>query len=165
MTSKVINQLKTSPNGRAFLKKEEGLRLKLYIDIAGHQTIGWGHKLARHEIGKLKVITQAQAETLFDSDLFLPEMFINATVHVALNQNQFDALVSFIFNIGVGEFDRSTLLKLLQAGNYQEASKQILRWNKYFDKKTNTYKVSEGLDARRLREHLLFDKAVEDDRN
>lgn len=158
MTSRIINDLKVSQNGIDFIKAEEGLRLKVYKDIAGYSTIGYGHKLTKREVGKLNVITKAEAETLFMGDIWMPTMFINATVRVPLTQNQFDALASWIFNFGVGRFDRSTLLKVLQQGDFKAAANEILKWNKYFDQDEQIYKVDKRLDARRKREYALFNK-------
>ena len=157
------NNLKLSQKGETFLKDEEGLRLKWYADIGGAPTIGWGHKMTLREQREMTEITIEKAQELFDFDVKTCEIYINANIRVPLNQNQFDALVSFIYNLGAGalEHSKSTLRRLLDAGDYVGASKQFIRWNKVRIKKTGKYKVSAGLTKRRARERDLFLKPVQ----
>lgn len=156
MTSRIINSLKTSPSGREFIKAKEVLRLKVYPDQAGHPTIGWGHKLRKHEIGKLKVITVEQAELLFDADISPTEIYINATAQITLSQNQFDALVALTFNIGIGALDGSSLWRYVQAGNLQAAANEFDKWVYVTVPGTKRKVKSNGLITRRAAEKALF---------
>lgn len=163
MTSRIINSKKTSPAGREFIKAKEELRLEVYLDQAGHPTIGWGHKLRKHEIGKLKVITLEQAELLFDGDIAPTEIYINATARVALTQHQFDALVALTFNIGIGQLDGSTLWRYVQAGRLQAAANEFDKWIYITVPGTKRKVKSNGLITRRAAEKALFLKIEKDD--
>jgi lysozyme len=110
-------------------------------------TIGWGHT-AGVQLGD--TCTQAQADAWFQTDALWAGQAILRTVDVALTQNQFDALVSFTFNVGVGAEAASTLLKVLNAGNYQAAADQFLRWDHV------NGVVDPGLTRRRQAEQALF---------
>lgn len=119
---------KISANGVALIKSFEGLKLDAYQDIVGVWTIGYGHT-ASAKSGK--TITQAEADALLARDLELFEATIRQRVKVDLNQNEFDALVSLAFNIGVGAFQRSTLLRMLNNSVPRgEVAIQFLRWVK-----------------------------------
>lgn len=140
--------MKTSLAGLRLIKKFEGLRLKAYICPAGVLTIGYGSTGAHVKPGM--VITAAEAEALLIKDLARFENAINRLVKVPLNQNQFDALASFIFNIGIGAFEKSTLLRLLNAKDYLKAADQFGRWTR------GGGVVLEGLVRRRREEKNLF---------
>jgi len=123
---------KTSDKGVALIKAHEGLRLNAYLCPAKVWTIGYGHTSAA---GEPKVvqgmrITRAEAETILRRDLATFERGVNRLVKVALTQNQFDALVSFAFNVGLGAFERSTLLKKLNAGRYKDVPAELMKWTK-----------------------------------
>ena len=115
-----------SEDGLKKLKLREGLRLVAYQDRAGVWTIGYGHTPAK----KGQVITKEEAGLLLEEDLHRFHDVINQNVRVHLSQHQFDALVSFAFNVGVYAFQTSTLLRLLNKGHYIEVPQQLLRWNK-----------------------------------
>ena len=138
----------TSKNGICIIKKYEGCKLETYKCPAGIPTIGYGHTGMDVSIGMR--ITDGQAERLLAKDCGKTEHFINALVDVQLNQNQFDALVSFTFNVGVGALEDSTLLKKLNSKDYNGAKLEFLRWNKAAGK------VLHGLTARRIEESELF---------
>lgn len=140
--------MKTSLAGLRLIKKFEGLRLKAYICPAGVLTIGYGSTGAH--VKPEMVITAAEAEALLIKDLARFENAINRLVKVPLNQNQFDALASFIFNIGIGAFEKSTLLRILNTGNYNAAADQFGRWTR------GGGVVLEGLVKRRKEEKNLF---------
>jgi len=161
MSTNYPNNLKTSPAGIAFIKRHEALRLKVYLDIAGFKTVGWGHKLLKSQM-HLTEITLQQAEQFLIDDVTVCELFINGTVRMPLTQYQFDALVSFCFNLGVGALDRSTLLKQLQVGKYMEAAKQFIRWCMFKNPKTNKHEKSSGLLNRRSEETELFKRGKYD---
>ena len=136
-----------SNNGKKLIKKHEGCRLKAYKCPRGVWTIGYGHT---NNVRPDDVITQDEAEELLKRDLKVHEDNVKRVVKIALTQNQFDALVSFEYNVGYGAFANSTLLKLLNAGNYNGASKQFERWVYAGDR------VLEGLVKRRKAERELF---------
>ena len=107
------------------LKRREGLRLLAYFDGGGVLTIGYGHT---KNVYSGQSITPARAEQLLREDLTEFEKTINNAVTVPLTQSQYDALVSFSFNVGSGAFRSSTLLRLLNGGDYTGASDQLNRW-------------------------------------
>lgn len=107
------------------IKAEEGLFLKAYDDGGGQATIGWGH------IDGVRwgdTCTLEQAEVWLTADIAVAENAVNKYVHVPLTQGQFDVLVSFTMNLGVGALASSTLLRLLNTGDYAAVRGQLLRW-------------------------------------
>lgn len=136
--------MKTSELGKAEVADYEGLRLKAYQDTGGVWTIGVGH--TGPEVVKGLVITKEKAMQLLAEDLVEAEDAVNRLVKVPLTQGQFDALASFVFNLGEGQFGKSTLLKKLNAGNYDGARNEFKRW--VFD----AGKVQPGLVKRRVGE-------------
>lgn len=139
--------MKTSNVGIDLIKSFEGCILKAYKCPAGVWTIGYGHTAGVEEGQK---ITQAQAEEFLKEDLKRFETYIENLVTVKINQYQFDALVSFCYNVGPQNLKTSTLLKLLNKGYYEEAAEQFDRWVKAGDKKLA------GLVKRRAAEKELF---------
>ena len=143
--------MKTGQKGINLIKKYEGLQLKQYICPAGKVTIGYGHTGA--DVKKGMVITKEQAEALLVKDLVKFEGELNAAMtkhNVKLNQNQFDALISFLYNFGIGTLLSSTLWRFLKEGNYLQAAGQFERWVHVGHKKL------QGLIARREDEEALF---------
>lgn len=136
-----------SQSGINKIKKHEALSLTPYKDSAGLWTIGYGHLLKNGEWWDN--ITEAFAEELLKKDLAIAERAVNDYVLVPISQNQYDALVSFVYNVGAGAFKKSTLLKKLNNGDGSVAS-EFLRWNKAGGRVVN------GLIARREREQALF---------
>lgn len=129
------------------IKRYEGLRLKTYKCPAGVLTIGYGHtKTAKQG----QVITEDYAVELLRLDIADAERAVNKYVKAPINQNQFDALSSFVFNLGSGNFRSSTLLKKLNARDYLGAANEFKRWNKAGGKVLN------GLVRRRESEANLF---------
>ena len=135
--------MKTSHKGIALIKEFEGLRLKAYKCPGGVWTIGYGHTAG---VQPGMVISEAQAEEYLMADLIASEKYLN-DLRLAINQNQFDALISFIYNVGTGNFSRSTLLRKVRA-NPQDNSimDEFLRW--VYSKG----RVLPGLQRRRLAE-------------
>lgn len=119
--------MKISPEGLQFIKDAEGCRLKAYQDSVGVLTIGVGHTRG---VTEGMTINQEQADALLEDDLEDCYKAIRDYVEVDLTQGQFDALCSFIFNLGVGAFRASTLLRLLNDGDYVGAKAQFRRWDK-----------------------------------
>lgn len=130
------------------IKEAEGLELKAYLCPAQVWTIGYGH--TGDDVWPGLTITLPEAEALLTSDLERFEGYVNKHVKVALSQNQFDALVSFVYNVGAQAFIDSTLLKKLNAGDYEGAADQFPRWNK------SKGRVLNGLVKRRDKERKLF---------
>ncbi len=130
-----------------FIKKQEGCSLKAYPDV-GQNSIGYGHRGA--EILTGMVITQQQADDYLTQDVQKVEKIVNFCVLVPLTQGNFDALVSFTFNVGEGQLRKSTLLKLLNQKNYVAASYEFLKW----DKSGGT--VNPGLTNRRILEKAMY---------
>ena len=113
---------------KTLIKGFEELRLKAYV-CPGHQlTIGYGH--TGPDVVQGMVISPDRADQLLESDMERFVDTVDAAVHVPLNDNQAAALTSLMFNIGVGAFMKSTLLKKINASDYAGASKEILRWDK-----------------------------------
>lgn len=131
-----------------FIKSFEGLELKAYKDSVGVLTIGYGSTGPHVTVGM--TITESQAETLLKKDLSRFEKGVDDMVKVPLNQNQFDALVSFSFNLGLGNLKSSTLLRKLNSLDYAGAANEIPRWDKAGGK------ILKGLTRRRLAEKELF---------
>jgi len=137
-----------SKHGLDFIASFEGCSLTAYWDSLGSVwTIGYGHTGGVH---KGQVITKQKALDLLKSDCSGAASAVNRLVKVAINQNQFDALVSFTFNCGSGALQSSTLLKLLNAGDYKGAANEFPKWNHAGGK------VVAGLTRRRNAEKKLF---------
>ena len=156
--------MNVSEKGLDLIKRFEGCKLEAYKCPAGVWTIGYGHTGVDVYAG-LK-ITQQKAEKLLKNDLIIHCNNVEKLVTVPLNQNQFDALVSLEFNIGYGNFSKSTILRLLNSKDYKGAARHFLVENantktpeeKYkgsfvFD---NHKKVLTGLVKRRKAEQTLF---------
>jgi len=142
--------MKTSPKGIALIKSAEGLRLKAYPDPGTGGlpwTIGYGSTAG---VTQNMVITEAQAEQMLAADLVRFERIVERLMRVPLNQGQFDALVSFTYNVGEGNFTKSTLLRKVNAGNTAGAAEQFSRWVNAGGK------VLPGLVKRRAAERALF---------
>jgi lysozyme len=140
-----------SSKGLDLLKRSEGFRSKVYPDTAGFLTIGYGHKLDG-PLPKPWVdgISEEAAANLLHADIGRAQAATNHLVKVALTQGQYDALVDFTFNLGVSSLASSTLLKDLNAGQYNEAAEQLLRWDHA------NHKQVAGLTARRKAEFNLW---------
>jgi len=117
-----------SKNGLALTEEFEGLRLTAYQDSVGVWTIGYGH--TGPDVHSGLTITQQQASDLLMKDVSKAVAAVNRLVTVPLTQNQFDALVDFTYNLGEGNLASSTLLRDVNAGNFQDAAAQFLRWDK-----------------------------------
>lgn len=144
-----INNLKISQNGIRFIANWEGSRPNRYKCPAGLWTIGIGHLVKPGEVFK-EPLSQKEIEDLFRQDIRGFEGAVNRLVKVKLTQNQFDALVSFTFNIGTGAFQHSTLLKILNQGKHRDAAEQFGRWT------FANGKPLLGLERRRVAEKNLF---------
>lgn len=147
--------LQVSKRGVEVLRHLEGAAQRAYVCPAGLMTIGVGHVLTKDELysGKIFIdgdevkwrdgLTDKQVDGLLRQDLYFYQKCVAAYVTVPLSSYQFDALVSFCFNVGMGAFRGSTLLKMLNRGEYAAVPAQLKRWNKCNGKTLN------GLTRRR----------------
>lgn len=143
--------MKTGENGLSLIKHFEQLRLKTYLDSVGVPTIGYGHTRG---VAINQSITQDEANTFLSMDLFTAERAVEASVFTLLNQNQFDSLVSFVFNLGETALLRSTLLKDINKKAFDDVASNFKKW---------VYAgnvVMPGLVLRRDAEARLFDTPI-----
>ena len=140
--------MEISQEGLSLIKKFEGCKLQSYKCAAGVWTIGYG---STNGIEEGMEISQERADMLLLEDVEVFEKAVNELVEVPLEQNQFDSLISWTFNLGPTNLKNSTLLKVLNNKNYDEVPTQIKRWNKAGGK------VLQGLIRRREAEALLFE--------
>ena len=151
--------MKTSQRGVDLITRFEGVILHSYLCPKGVLTVGVGH--TGSDVTKDMVITEKEAENLLKKDLRKFESKLNFSLeqdNITLNQNQFDACISFIFNLGFSAFIFSTLYKKLKAGDFDGASDEFLKWV-YITKTVNGEKVKlrlKGLETRRNAERDLF---------
>lgn len=144
--------MKINKEGLSIIKQCEGCRLKAYLCPSLIPTIGYGYTTG---VKLSDTITQADADRYLLQDLKRFEQAVSALVKVPINENQFSALVSFTFNVGVGNFKSSTLLKKLNLRDYKGCSNEFDRWVYGSNKKP-----LEGLKKRRKLERELFNKSV-----
>jgi len=150
-----------SPKGAALIKSFEGClkpdghgNFVAYYCPAGVLTIGWGHTNDNgRQFNTSSVWSQQDCDTAFLADMAQFCAVVDGLVKVSLNQNQFDALVSFAYNCGAGALGTSTLLKKLNAGDYAGAAAEFPKWNK------GGGVVLPGLVRRRAAEQQLFESA------
>jgi lysozyme len=144
--------MKTSVKGLELIKKYEGFSPKKYLCPAGKSTIGYGHVIRPYET--YTRITEKQGEDLLFQDVSIVESTVNNLVSVPLMQNQFDALVSLVYNWGSGNFLHSTLLQKINRKDYNGAIEEFSKINKV------NGKIFEGLVNRRLAEANLFKNGI-----
>ena len=156
--------MRMSEKGLRLLSEWEGFASNAYLDSGGALTIGVGHLITRSErmSGKIFIsgnpvvyrngLTAGQCAALLTQDLYFAESALNSWRSVELSQNQFDALVSFIFNVGTTAFTRSTLLKVLNQGYYDQVPAQLRRWVH------DNGRVVQGLVNRREKEIKLWNE-------
>lgn len=135
------------------LKDVEGWRDEPYLDSGGKCTIGWGHLIEAGEFCPDK-ITVEQGEKYLSDDIAKAERAINRTVKVPLKQNQFDSLVSFVYNIGAGAWATCDSLGILNSGERHRMPARMMMWVKV--DKNGVKVVDEGLINRRLKEVRLW---------
>jgi lysozyme len=158
--------MQISENGLELLKQWEGFKLEVYKDSAGLPTIGVGHLITKSEQASGNIVingspiayagglTDQQVLDLLAQDVAPAEKAVNGGVKAGLNQNQFDALVSFTFNVGAGAFTSSTLLKVLNQGQYDAVPDQLRRWTRAGGQ------VVQGLVNRRENEIKLWNGEI-----
>jgi lysozyme len=140
--------MKISQEGLSLIKKFEGCELEAYRCAANVLTIGYG---STKDVKEGDSITQEEADALLLHEMNEYEGYVKDSVTVDLDQNQFDALVSWVFNLGPSNLKASTMLKVLNNKEFEEVPSQIKRWNKAGGK------VLQGLIRRREAEALLFE--------
>jgi lysozyme len=144
--------MRLSSSGLALLREFEGYCSTAYRDPAGLLTLGYGHRVRSGEFFP-NGVTPDRAEELLAADVTSAEEAIDRHVTVPLSQNQFDALVDFVYNLGEGRLAGSTLLRQLNRRNYGVAGQQILRWDRCGSA------ISAGLHRRREAEFALWNSA------
>ena len=142
------SNMEISQEGLALIKKFEGCELKSYQDSVGVWTIGYGHTKG---VKPNMEITKEEAEKMLKEELPEYEGYVEKCVEVPLSQNEFDALVCWVYNLGPTNLLQSTLLKVLNQGQKEKVPEQIKRWNKAGGIVLN------GLVRRREAEALLFE--------
>lgn len=147
-----VNNFIYGKEGLTLTEQFEGCRLSAYQDQVGVWTIGYGH--TGPEVCAGMTITAEQAEALLAQDVKSAADCVNRVVSVALTQEEFDALVDFVFNLGSGSFAQSTLLQLLNAGSFAAAAAQFDRWDQAGGA------VVAGLLRRRQAETALFEEGL-----
>jgi lysozyme len=143
--------LELSQKGMSTVQYYEGLRLQPYAEVRGRYAIGYGHHVKQGE-DYSKGITKKQADALLRKDLRNASNSVVELVNVPVSQGQYDALVSFVFNVGPSNFAGSTLLKKLNSGDYEGAAREFQKWTKA----GKPGKTLPGLVARRHAEKDLF---------
>ena len=141
------NDLKTSQEGISLIKSFEGCELTAYRCSADVPTIGYGHTVG---VSDGDTCTQEEAETMLAEDLVEFEDYVKNYVESELQQNEFDALVAWTYNLGPANLKESTMLKELNSGNFEEVPRQMKRWNRAGGE------VLDGLIRRREAESRLF---------
>jgi lysozyme len=137
--------------GIDLIQLNEGLSLKAYLDTGGVWTIGWGNtSINGKPVTKGMTCTREEADEEFLKDTQDSQKAVNRLVKVPLTQGQYNALVDFVFNLGVDQFSKSTILKLLNNRDYDGACSQFMRW--IYD----NGKVVDGLKLRRQRAQEMF---------
>lgn len=148
--------MNVSKRGVDLIKSFEGFSAVPYKDVKGLLTIGFGHLVKSGEV--FGAISSIEATSLLEKDTKEASDCVNKVVKAALNQNQFDALVCFTYNLGCKALTGSTLLKLLNENDYHGASLQFIRWNRASVGKTSI--EVPGLTRRRKAEQELFNEEV-----
>lgn len=156
-----VMPLQVSQGAIDFIKQTESLSLVPYqgkADAPGVYTIGYGHKIVAGDpywpVGEIQAISADEADQLFLFDVNNAADQVRGLVQVPLGQGQFDALVSFLFNLGYGNLASSTLLKKLNAGDYVGASQEFPRWV------YSNGKIQPGLVTRRVAEAATFNNSA-----
>lgn len=140
--------MRASNAALALIERFEGFRAAPYHDAAGLLTIGYGHLIGKLE--HFTSVTQDQAQELLGADVASAERAVNAYIHTELTQNQFDALVSFTYNLGAGTLQHSTLCRVVNARNFDEVPAAFKAYNRAGGI------IQQGLVTRRADEAALF---------
>lgn len=146
----MAEELTINEAGKDIIKFYESLRLKTYLDSGGVKTIGWGHTGPEVKLGM--VISKEQAIEIFDKDISKFQEGVKKLIlsKATTSQNQFSAMVSLAFNIGLGAFAKSSVLRFHNQGQFDKAANSFGMWVK------DNSKVLPGLVKRRKSESLLY---------
>lgn len=147
--------MQASPAAYALIREFEGFRPDCYLCPAGIPTIGYGHTGPETKLG-IPNISESEAEALLKQDLAQYEAGVRALLKVSVTQSQFDALVSFAYNLGVQSLASSTMLLMINHGQFSLAARQFGKWVHAKDPKTNQVVTLPGLVRRREAEMNLF---------
>lgn len=120
--------MKTSSQGLALIEQFEGFVTTPYRCPAGWWTIGYGHVIREAEQERLVQVDRSTARELLQQDVRVVEQAIARLIHVPLTQPQFDALVSFTFNLGAGALQRSSFRRKINRGEHEEVPRELMRW-------------------------------------
>lgn len=143
--------MKLNENGINLVKQFEGLSLNVYHDIAGFLTVGYGHKvLSSDDLRWGDQISQQTADDLLAKDLEIASNELKSVLKVELNENQFSALASFVYNLGINNLEHSHLLKMINANSLMAAASEFEKWDH------SNGAVVPGLLRRRIAERDLF---------
>ena len=154
--------MRINQNTLDLVKRFEGLHLKAYKDPVGVWTICYGHTsmAGKPEVVPGMRLTRAECEAILRRDLekFAKqvEKAIKPEILKRLNENQFGALVSFAFNVGIGNLKRSSVLRAVNAGRFDDVPRLLMRWTKARDRRTGILRVLRGLVRRRRAEGRLW---------
>jgi len=160
IASKIKKPQTLSPAGLEFIARWEGFRAYPYNDVANHATIGFGHLLHHGPVTKADMakypngLSRDQALALLRKDVGRFEKAVRDLVKVPLTPNQFDVLVSFVFNLGPGALAQSTLLRQLNKGDYKCVPSELLKWVNIT--KGGKLERVEGLVNRRMQEGKMW---------
>ena len=135
------------------IRKWEDLRLEAYLDVAGVPTIGYGHT-EKVKMGDTCTAEQAEAWLVGEAEWF--QKGVLGSCKIAPTPNQLTAMVSFTYNLGLGNLRSSTLLRMHNAGNFARAANEFLRWNKARHPETKQLREVPGLTARRKEEREMY---------
>jgi lysozyme len=151
-----VRQLPSFPTTLAFIRREEGLRLAVYLCPAGVKTVGWGHVVEPHDGLNLgDCITEERATQFLESDVMRAYQALFRFVSIPLDDAQQTALVSFIFNLGGSRFQASTLRQKINRREFEDAAQEFGRWVYARDPLKGLLRLK-GLASRRRREQMLF---------
>ena len=151
--------MKASSKATDLIKEFEGFSDKAYICPAGKITIGYGSTMARGKpivLGQMCTEEEACEFLMEEIDRIIMPIMSKILPESKVNQNQLDAIISLCYNIGMGNFKTSTLLKKVVASEYLAASDEFLKWDKYTNPKTGKKEPLAGLTRRRKAERELF---------
>ncbi len=150
MTSNLVSQA-----GIDLIADFEGFRGDAYKDVAGRWTIGYGNTSSQYAKEGVK-IDKEKALELLRMDVYSSALAVKKLCDIPPTQNQLDAMASLCFNIGIGNFTKSSVISFHNARDFDSASKAFLMWDKYTDPVTNKLMVSNGLRRRRMIEAALY---------
>lgn len=120
--------MKISPQGLTFIRQFEGFSPLPYRCPAGYWTVGYGHVLTSRERSSMQQVTPEAALIILEHDVRIAEQSVTWLINVPLRQNQFDALVSFTYNLGAAALQRSTLRRVINRGDHTNAPREFERW-------------------------------------